>query len=702
MIEFKKRVQVTEEGVMYDVPVDDTLDILFSDLPKSQQYWRRQNDFPQFFFDYSPHLPDNELCILYAERTEYDSSGNKLISLSIPDTTELIRLVNRERRRMRDGIYIMNNGEKIYFTGPKYGVLQWCKMVGLKENDGYGEHRECQRILSYVYDMAKRIDKITGFYCHKIKKSGISNFVTLLILVESITCKKFTSATMSKVLATAKEANFQFYRYGLKNLPDVLRPMIEQKGWQNAAYRINLRCKHRELSMESSYSVVSTKSDSLDGYPSLTVVHLDEPPKFPKAAPIDQVFTKSKEQTRKQQVKYGFIIMTSYPPEEDTDAFRWCKALFEECLKLGNDGLPINGIIGCCINVMDGSTGTFDKYGFPDRFRALSEEKAARALLKNSADLQARKRQYMLNSKEGWEEGGGGSAFNNISLTEQEELIKESEGDRNYIEYDLDWSAGRLSKLIFRQITHDEIMAGKKGKWRMYCSMDYMKKYSNLCFDMPRKIKIIRREKVMLLQPPTDVIHPAGTDPVNYLYVSEGGAKQSKNASIVRDIEGNIISVYHFRSENPDDSLDDFCKEMLFWGTYSIVEGNQPNAVTTLENQGMYYFILIRHPNGEILPYNQSVNIKHISSTKDLKSKYIMLIHKRIDNSCYQIKDVPLIKDLKIFNAQKTQEHDLSVSFGLSEVAVDAMQDWMQQRKVKVDHYADMAKAMGAVMGMSI
>lgn len=450
----------------------------------------------------------------------------------------------------------------------------------------------------------------------------------------------------------------------------------------------------KELSLENTVVAVSTTEDGLDGLPPLKRVNLDE---IPKMAEAEAILTKTKEQLKLQSEKQGIIEMTSYPPEDDTKSFKFCKNLHtKDCFDLDEEGYPKNGIMPLYIGLAESTKGTHDVFGEPDKLKAVFLEKAERAKLDTPAKLQARKRQYHFNVKESWESGGSGSTYNNIALAEASAVLEEmyKQGELNYVEGNLEWTAGIYSPVRFVPLTFDEIMNGAVGKWKFYCTMDYLKNNTNLCFNMPRKKKKEGKTIVELLQPPDDVIHCAGTDPVDYAYAGELGKVQSKISSVVKDLSGNLISVYHFRSEDPDESLEDLMMEMIFLGTYSLVEGNRKVAVTFLEKSLMYCFILIRHPKGEILPYKQTVPIKHVNSSKDVISKYITLVIKRIKHNLSQLKSLPIIEQHKEFDAQDTQPYDLSVADGLCEIAIESMQNYVMMKKMTTDKYKYLGVAL--------
>lgn len=697
----EKRIEVLP-GVFYDVP--DPADgiayeTLYENLPKTDQYWRRETDFPQFFFDYNPHLAIKTRCRINASRTEY--RHGQLFTLSVEDTIEMLRLLKRETERMRYGIFIMNAGEKIYFPGVYYGALQWGKMFGVTENDGYGEHRRYQRLYACARQLCIENPQLDGYYVHKPKKTGITQLASLFLVISALVTKQFTAAVMSKSHDTSKKANFVYFMYAFKNLPPVLRPKTEQKDWQNAVQKLEIKCGEPALSMDNTIAAVATTVSGLDGLPPTNIIQIDEGPKFPKQVDIEKVYTKAREQVRIQQTKVGILEMFSYPPEEDTPAFYWCKKFYENCTQVKENGLPVNGMLPIFISVIDSSNGTFDKYGEPDKFKALQEEQAARVLCTTPYQLQARKRQYPVTAKEGWESGGSGSVYNNIALTEQETILEEQYkfGELNYLEGNLEWDGVRMiSKVSFVPLTHEQVMNGESGLWKIYCTLEYLEQHTNLCFKMERKIKIINKERHELLQPPDYVFHASGTDPVDYARVSELGQKQSKNASVVKDIQGNLLSVYHNRSENPDDDIENFCKEIVFFGSYALVEGNRKNAITELENQGLWYFLLVRHPNGQVLPYLQGMSIKHINSTPDIKSRYIALQMKKIKNNIGQFTNPEIIRQHKEFDPIETQKFDLAVADNLSEVAVDAMKIFVMSKKTAVDRYAMMGNVLAKVM----
>lgn len=661
------------------------LETLFEDMPKAQQYWRRQTDFPKAFHYYDPHLPAKKLCRLNASTTYY--SGDTLVSLSVEDTQELKIFVEREIHRMRYGVWIMNNGVKIYFPGFYYGTLQHSKMIGVK-GDGYGSHRRYQREFACQRQKVIEDPKLRAFYLHKIKKAGATQIISSFCAIETCTRRNQTKAFMSKNHDTAKSANFKYYSYALKTFPNVLLPSIETKGWKSAIQKIQIRSNDPELSLENIAVAIPTVADSADGLPPLTNIVYSEIAKYDDA---ETVLAKSMEQLQLQQTKVGIGEMECYPPENDGKSFRYCKKMYNvDCQDLDSDGYPKNKIIPLYIGLLEATDGTFDIYGEANKKLAAEMEMAERAKCDSPAKLQARKRQYHMTAKEGWEAGGGGSVYNNLILAAKKADLEEEykNAQLNYRLGNLEWTGEKFNSPVrFVPLTLEEMRLGKKGRWKVFKDDTYIERNCNLCFKMPRKKKIINGDVFELLQPPTEVIHCGGTDPVDYGLISEMGKKRSTNASTVRDIMGDLCSTYFDRHENPDVDIENFAMQMIFWGSYDIVEGNRKNAVTSLEQLGLYYFILVKHPNGEIKPYQQSMVVKHVSSDRNLKALYIKLTSRAIVNNIEFFKDIDVIQDHMEIDPEATQEYDRAVSDSLCWTAVDALQTWVLSNKNRDSEY---------------
>jgi hypothetical protein len=171
-------------------PPEDETKILFHDLPKEEQYWRRTE------------LPKG------------------LHSKNADDYNDFI--IN-EYRKLREGVWFFNNGDKVWLPPSFYFALNWCKM---KDNDGYMDFRYSQLDIAY-HQLACELDtRCLGQLFVKSRRTGFT-FVTLFkFLNKAITSNNFDVGMTSKTDSDAEEA-FAKISYAYKNLPFFFQPVLK-------------------------------------------------------------------------------------------------------------------------------------------------------------------------------------------------------------------------------------------------------------------------------------------------------------------------------------------------------------------------------------------------------------------------------------------------------------------------------------------
>lgn len=690
----KQQVQISK-GFFYDYPESEGIEVIDRGGAPENQYWERQSDYPKFFFLYNPHLSEKSQAALFSEKTVI--VNGKLKSLSNEDSYILQDLLAREVKRITDGVFVMINGSKVYLPGCYYGMLQWCKLYGNSKNEGYGEFRESQLKVAYAFDKTLKDIRWRGFYCHKTKKSGITAEIVCLMLMDLIVHKQSIYGTMSKNNQTVKEGNMRYFLTALRGLPHCMRPLTSQKGWATADKQVEFSCQSDDMDEVTNnlFIAVPTVASGMDGFPPLRVAFIDESTKYPKDVPISSVVEKTQNQCRNNAERVGICILSSYPNEDDSDSFMWCREFYSKCKVILDNGISETGYLPITIGILESTNDTFDKYGVADQNKAREIELAERAKCKNFKELQARRRQSFFTEEEGWQLGGGGSTFNAIILADQNETLKQRylQSDLNYFHGNLNWSEGRMTPVVMSQSTHSEIMENKAGKWKFYVeSPSFFSGKVNLCFQMAKKVKMINNERTELYQPPEMTEFVGAIDPVDY------GTGTSENAFVIRNIKGDLVATYFFRHENPDSDLDEFIKGILFFGCYVLPEGNRKNAYTTLEKQGLHYFLLVKHPNGQIKPYGSQMDIKAVTTTKDLKAEYIRLTEVRLVTNQHQFASFDVNLQLMEFDPENTEKFDYAVAWLLSEVALDAVQTYYLSKKAKNDQYQYMGQVMAVLM----
>lgn len=167
-------------------------EILYSNLPKEEQYWRR------------PEPP---------------AGLNK-------ETQDLhIDYILEEFRRRREGLWFMNNGKPVWVCPAHYMGLTHNKML---DNGGYKDFRwaQCQM---YYFTLACIIDKrCVGELFVKGRRTGFTEEIIDYFITYSTSVKNALFGITSKTGDDA-EAVFLKYSYAIQNLPFFFQPIVKNK-----------------------------------------------------------------------------------------------------------------------------------------------------------------------------------------------------------------------------------------------------------------------------------------------------------------------------------------------------------------------------------------------------------------------------------------------------------------------------------------
>lgn len=185
-------ITLQDLNIQLPKPPKDKTKILFHDLPKKEQYWRR-----------TP--PPKGINV-----TNQDSFAEYIIE---------------EFRRRREGVWFMNNGKKVYLTGNHYFALQWCQML---DDGGYMNFRYAQLEMFYHAEACIVDPRCFGQLFLKSRRTGFT-YMALFILLNMSTSKSNAKYGMtSKTGDDVKEA-FQKFSYAFLALPFFFRPVVKGK-----------------------------------------------------------------------------------------------------------------------------------------------------------------------------------------------------------------------------------------------------------------------------------------------------------------------------------------------------------------------------------------------------------------------------------------------------------------------------------------
>ena len=164
-------------------------EILFSDLPKSEQYWRREEE-PQGL------NPDSEEA--FSEH------------------------IYEQYRRRREGVWFMNNGKAVYLTGDAWFALQHCKM---RDNGDYMDFREAQMNMFYFIKACMLDPRCLGQLFVKSRRTGFTYIMLAVMMNHATSTRNVNIGITSQSDEDAKKA-FMKFSYMFRNLPFYFRPVV--------------------------------------------------------------------------------------------------------------------------------------------------------------------------------------------------------------------------------------------------------------------------------------------------------------------------------------------------------------------------------------------------------------------------------------------------------------------------------------------
>ncbi len=725
-------------------------EVLFSkELPRNQ-YWRRQKDFPKFFYDWNAETR------MEADLTFYSSTG-VLLSLSREDSKTHRRLRDRELQRRVTGVWFMNNGELTYLTGGHYFILQWGAMKGYSnprdEGSHFGQYREFQRDVAYFVKLVKDDDQCIGGDIVKPKKTGITQFMMLDILDESTRVKGKEFGIMSKVYDDCKHINFRYFSYGLQNLPNALKPSIQNLtqssvyfGDPNAGKNASIKSLSRAGNnnfLDTHVVAHSTSPKAFDGAKYYRAL-ISEFPKLTTTAYPYETYEPTAAAVKMQDEIIGKLFLESYVPEEDDESCDQARKIYYESkLKTKRGGArTVSGMYCYSISVIDSAEGSFDIYGKANKEKNWLFVKTGYDKFKNDSNkLQGFKRQNPTCEDDSWTEGGGeGAIFDNLRLGIKKKELEEEQimGALPFVAGELKWrvpptlvedpdprESGKIlqinGEVYFEPASDKDIMAGKLDEFpfRMF-ELDLIDEGK---FNLPFRANL-RHKKNKLLKPDymgTNFF--SGLDNTNYA-MKKHVVTGSNNALYVmnfpdayenslrgRYCTNRIVLEYIYRREKPDDTLMDVIKAILFFGCPILAEGNMPWVITRLIELGLGNFVVVRNSFGVYELYDKNKHQKLVTTQKtgtNTVNEYVTAgmtyIGKPDDptdfDNVQNINSIRLLSDLMKFDTGDTKKFDAAMAFLITLVGMRSFMGWRdgQRKRYRGDGDGTMKSIMDTLL----
>jgi hypothetical protein len=169
-------------------PLDKTK-ILYHDLPKKEQYWRREEE------------PEG---------------------LNVDSEEAFTEYIYEQYRRRREGMWFYNNGVPTYLTGEAWFALQHCKM---KDDGGYMNFRVAQLHLFYFAKACLLDPRCLGQLFVKSRRTGYT-YIILTIMLNFITSTRNINMGLTSQNDDDAKKAFKKFTYMFRNLPFFFKPVV--------------------------------------------------------------------------------------------------------------------------------------------------------------------------------------------------------------------------------------------------------------------------------------------------------------------------------------------------------------------------------------------------------------------------------------------------------------------------------------------
>ncbi len=721
----KGKIKIIKDFHIQLPDVPDKSEILFSNYPKKDQYWRR-TQYSKYFHDFIPYAKKGEVRTkAFQKETVYDSE-DRLISLSEEDSLVVQRELRQENNRRMYGVYSMMNGELVWICPDYYYNLQWCQMKDLAQK--YGNFREIQNDVLTVYRWALWPDQdwITSYFIPKCKKSGITQILAGTMLNEGSYLEGAELLAASKEYPHITDVFMAYLFHSYDNLPKIMQPMCKKRNLHEIIFGKPPAAKGSSGSIQgtglnSRIAGQKTKPTCFDG-PVVKRGVVDEFPKWWEASKVSPkvAFSKMSETVKLQQKKNGLLVFPSYMPEVDDRGYYEYRELCQNSQLALRD--PVTGQTptgGICLEVtaLDSNEECFDIYGKCDQKKAyflVSSEYNS----KNTSDAkQAHKRQYPMDKNDMYDSGGRGKTFDNIRLSfcYRELSLEISTGVLPFRLGNLRWDnslwesgakgnrrpQGEFGTVYFDELDEEERITQADNAT--------LKIFQNLPADLLNvAVKNgIRDFDDGFLTCNDDNSMVGSFDPSDYVLKSDV-VEFSMNAGHggfiydpklhTRTLKTNqLVYEYHFRHDDPDDTLEDLVKIILYFNARVIIEANKKWLVTAIKKEGLHHFLLLKQKDGSIKPYTEGDENELVNTTTDMIDAYCRAINRYwhkpksdddLDNM-KTVKSLPLLQQHMDFDVTNTKKYDLVVSYGYWRLAVESFSVFITERRAENNYDSD-------------
>jgi hypothetical protein len=322
-------------------------EILFHDLPKGMQMWKR---------------------IPMPEELQRVRSMDEWLEKPSEFRKKFRAYIEQEFQRRRDGVWFYNNGEPTYITGRHYMFLKWSKI-----DIGYPSYLAFQKDIFLHMAACEADPRCFGQLYTKCRRSGYTNICSAVLVDEASQVKEKLLGIQSKTGKDAQEnifmkkvvAVFRSYPFFFKPIQDGTTNPRMELAFREPSKRIT---KNNKTSMrgDALNTVINWKNTTNNAYDGekLHMLYLDEAGKWEKPTDIREAWRIERTCliVGRKIVGKAIVGSTVNPMNKGGEEYKglWYDSDPNE---RNSNGRTRSGLYRIFIPAYDALEGFFDKYG---------------------------------------------------------------------------------------------------------------------------------------------------------------------------------------------------------------------------------------------------------------------------------------------------------------------------------------------------
>lgn len=663
-------------------------EILFHDLPKPEQYWKR-TPLPNGL------TPENE-----------DSYSD---------------FIMEEYKRRREGIWFYNNGEPVYLTGSHYFALQWC-MLKDERFTGYMGFRYSQAKMFYHTEAVVIDDRCIGQFFVKSRRTGYTFEKLFRMLNEFTSTKQANFGLTSKSDEDAKKA-FKKLSFAFLNLPFFFRPVVKSKEDSDKKLEFAkpqsasaLAKKSRDTStddyLNSTFDYEPTKEDAYDGQAMYRYL-ADEASKWKRGlnflkhwgevAPamdeggdiVGKAFVGSTVSAKKDGGEnYLKLFNQSKLSLRDPITQRTPSGLYPYFLPAHENMADYTDKYGVCHKIVVEGESFINAKGKVKTVGAVQflEAKRKAKRKKSEIDYNNELRAFPMTLLDAFRDEAKGGLLPLEKINDQLEHNANVDAESNLVRGNFSWvDAQKDTKVLWTPTPKGRFLiswlpiAEMQNRWvlktNQFGGMSKAPLNDDLgCFGCdPYDIDAVQDSEIVETENGSE--HSGGSR----------GALHGLTATTMKDVpSNNFFLEYICRPQSSEMFFEDVLMACVFYGMPILIESNKPRILYHFKNRGYRNFVLSRFdkptnrlsPTEKLLggmPSNSSdvINL-HWTALESHINKYVGyyvqgedLVPLREENEIGSMPFQRTLNDWAKFNIVKRTDFDASISSGLAVVGVN-------------------------------